>query len=65
LAIYDPGLSILITQSLPTLGLPLRAEAIIDARNIFDFQTGLTGEDGSLRLNNQGRMLRGGIQVRF
>jgi hypothetical protein len=65
LAIYDPGLSILITQSLPTLGLPLRAEAVIDARNIFDFQTGLTGEDGSLRLNNQGRMLRGGIQVRF
>jgi len=65
LAIYDPGLSILITQSLPTLGLPLRAEAIIDARNIFDFQTGVTGDDGSLRLNNQGRMLRGGIQVRF
>jgi hypothetical protein len=65
LAIYDPGLSVLITQSLPTLGLPLRAEAIIDARNIFDFQSGISGEDGILRLNTQGRMLRGGIQVRF
>ena len=65
LAIYDPGLSILITQSLPNLGLPLRAEAIIDARNIFDFQSGIAGDDGSLRLNAQGRMLRGGIQVRF
>jgi len=65
LAIYDPGLSVLITQSLPSLGLPLRAEAVIDARNIFDFQPGLAGEAGSLRLNAQRRLLRGGIQVRF
>lgn len=65
LAIYDPGLSILITQSLPTLGLPIRAEAIIDARNIFDFQSGVAGEEGTISLNAQRRMLRGGIQVRF
>ncbi len=65
LAIYDPGLSVLITQSLPSLGLPLRAEAIIDARNVFDFQSGICGDEGSLRLNAQRRMLRGGIQVRF
>ncbi|MEP6787439.1 MAG: carboxypeptidase-like regulatory domain-containing protein [Acidobacteriota bacterium] len=65
LAIYDPGLSVLVTQSLPNLGLPFRAEVIIDARNIFDFQTGVSGEEGSLKLNAQRRMLRGGIQVRF
>ena len=65
LAIYDPGLSVLVTQSLPTLGLPIHAEAIIDARNIFDFQSGITGDEGSLSLNAQRRMLRGGIQVRF
>ena len=65
LAIYDPGLSILVTQSLPSLGLPIRAEAIIDARNIFDFQPGVAGEEGSISLNAQRRMLRGGIQVRF
>lgn len=65
LAIYDPGLSILVTQSLPTLGLPIRAQAVVDARNIFDFQAGIFGEEGSLRLNAQRRMLRGGIQVRF
>lgn len=65
LAIYDPSLSILVTQSLPNLGLPIRAEAIVDARNLFDFQTGVTGEEGSLRLNSQGRILRGGILVRF
>jgi hypothetical protein len=65
LAIYDPSLSVLVTQSLPTLGLPFRAEAIVDARNLFDFQTGIAGEDGTLRLNSHRRALRGSIQVRF
>lgn len=65
MAIYDPSLSVLITQSLPTLGLPIRAEAVIDARNILDFQTGVSGEEGSLRLNSGRRVLRGGISVRF
>ena len=65
LAIYDPSLSILVTQSLPTLGLPIRAEAIIDARNLLDFQSGINGEEGSLKLNSGRRILRGGILVRF
>lgn len=65
LAIYDPGLSVKVTQSLPTLGLPIHAEAILDGRNLFDFQTGFDGEEGSLRLNLQRRNLRGGILVRF
>jgi hypothetical protein len=65
LAIYDPSLSVLVTQTLPTLGLPFRAEATLDARNLFDAQTGVSGEEGSLRLNSQGRILRGGISVRF
>ncbi len=65
LAIYDPGLSVKVTQSLPTLGLPFRAEAIVDARNLFDFQGGVSGEEGTLRLSGQRRTLRGGILVRF
>ena len=65
LAIYDPGLSVMVTQSLPTLGLPFHAEAVVDARNLFGFQTGVAGEEGGLRLNSQQRALRGGILVRF
>jgi hypothetical protein len=65
MTIYDPGLSIVVTQSLPTLGLPIRAEAIIDGRNLLDFQTGVNGEEGSLKLSSQRRVLRGGIMVRF
>jgi len=65
MTIYDPGLSIVVTQSLPTLGLPIRAEAIIDGRNLLDFQTGVNSEEGSIRLSAQKRILRGGIMVRF
>ena len=65
MAIYDPSLSVMVTQSLPNLGLPIRAQAMIDARNLFDLQTGASGEEGSLRLNSQKPILRGGILVRF
>lgn len=65
LAIYDPSLSVLVTQSLPNLGLPFQAQAVLDARNLFDFQTGVFGEEGSLRMNSHRRAVRGSIQVRF
>lgn len=65
LAIYDPSLSVFVTQSLPNWGLPIRAQAIVDARNIFDFQPNINIEEGSLRLNSQQRTLRGGIRLRF
>ena len=65
IAIYDPGLSVYVTQKLPNWGLPFQAQAVVDARNILDFQTGITGEEGSLRFNAHQRMVRGAIQVRF
>jgi hypothetical protein len=45
--------------------LPVDAEAIIDARNLFDYHPSVAGEEGSLLLNSQRRVLRGGILVRF
>ncbi len=65
LAIYDPSLSVLVTQNLPTLGLPFHAEAIVDARNLLGFTTGVSSDDRTLRVNGQQRALRGGILVRF
>jgi len=65
LAIYDPSLSVMVTQNLPTLGLPIHAQAIVDARNLLGFQTGVNTDDGFLKINSQQRMLRGGILVRF
>lgn len=65
MAFYDPSLSVLVTQNLPTLGLPVRAKAMFDARNLFDLQTMAANGDAALRLNSSRRFLRGGIAVRF
>jgi hypothetical protein len=43
LAVYDPSLSILVTQELPRFGLPVRFKALVDARNLFDM--GVMSED--------------------
>lgn len=60
-AIYDPNLSIVLTQPLPNLGLPIRAEAVIDLRNLLDQQH--TQEN--LKTAYHGRAFRGGISVKF
>jgi hypothetical protein len=65
MAFYDPSLSILVTQKLPTLGLPVRAKAMFDARNLLDVQTADANGETALRLNSSRRFLRGGIAVRF
>jgi hypothetical protein len=65
LAIYDPSLSVLVTQNLPSLGLPFRAVASVDARNILGFHSGIENEFGTLRLNSHRRVVRGSIRVRF
>jgi hypothetical protein len=66
LAVYDPSLSIMVTQDLPSFGLPLRAEAVIDARNLLDTQTSTEDSETLLQLNSAARRsVRGGISVRF
>lgn len=65
LAVYDPSLSILVTQELPSFGLPFRAVAVIDARNLLDVQTAADDGETRLLLNTSRRLLRGGISVRF
>lgn len=65
LAVYDPSLSILITQELPTFGLPVRAQAVIDARNLLDKQTCADDGETLMSVDAARRSLRGGISVRF
>jgi hypothetical protein len=65
LAVYDPSLSILVTQDLPTFGLPVRAEAIIDARNLLDTQVAAEDDETQFTIVSGRRSLRGGISVRF
>ncbi|MEP6923756.1 MAG: carboxypeptidase-like regulatory domain-containing protein [Pyrinomonadaceae bacterium] len=65
IAYYEPSLSVMITQNIPTWGLPLRAKAMLDARNLFDLSTATANGEQSLQLNSNRRILRGGIAVRF
>jgi hypothetical protein len=65
LAVYDPSLSILVTKELPTFGLPVRAQATVDARNLLDLTTGSDDGETQLLLGTTRRSLRGGISVRF
>lgn len=65
LAVYDPSLSIQVTQDLPTFGLPLRAQAIFDARNLLDVQPSTSNGETLLQVGTNGRSVRGGISLRF
>lgn len=65
LAVYDPSLSILVTHELPNFGLPVRAQATLDARNLLDATTGIEEGENALSLTTLRRTVRGGISVRF
>ena len=65
LGVYDPSLSIQVTQELPSFGLPVRAEAILDARNLLDAQASSENGDVLTFVGTNRRSVRGGISVRF
>lgn len=65
LGVYDPSLSIQVTQDLPSFGLPVQAEAILDARNLLDAQTSTDNGEFITFVGNGRRSVRGGISVRF
>ncbi|HYJ86898.1 MAG TPA: TonB-dependent receptor, partial [Pyrinomonadaceae bacterium] len=61
LAVYDPSLSIQVTQELPSFGLPVRAEAVIDARNLLDLQASIDNGETLTQISTGRRSVRGGI----
>jgi hypothetical protein len=65
LGVYDPSLSIQVTQELPSFGLPVRAEAVLDARNLLDVQTATDNGEVLTQVGTNRRSVRGGISVRF
>jgi hypothetical protein len=54
-----------IAQDLPNFGLPIRAEALIDARNLLDTQVTAEDREMTLSIFSPRRSIRGGIAVRF
>jgi hypothetical protein len=66
LDVYDPSLSVMVTQDIPELGfLPGDWQASLDARNLLDQQERVS-VDGQTRLLSQAhRLIRGSVSVRF
>jgi hypothetical protein len=65
LAVYDPSLSVQVTQELPSFGLPVRAEAVLDARNLLDVQPSVDNGEVVTQFSTSRRSVRGGISLRF
>jgi hypothetical protein len=65
LAVYDPSLSVQVTQELPSFGLPVRAEAVLDARNLLDVQPSTENGEILTQISTGRRSVRGGISLRF
>jgi hypothetical protein len=65
LAVYDPSLSVQVTQELPSFGLPVHAEAVLDARNLLDLQPSTENGEILTQLSTGRRSVRGGISLRF
>ena len=65
LGVYDPSLSIQVTQDLPSFGLPVRAEAVLDARNILDAPISTENGEVLTQVTANRRSVRGGISLRF
>jgi hypothetical protein len=65
LAVYDPSLSVQVTQELPRFGLPVRAEAVLDARNLLDVQPNADNGEILTQIGSGRRSVRGGISLKF
>jgi hypothetical protein len=66
IAAYDPNLSFLVTQELPTFGLlPGHMQAMLDVRNLLDQQASAGDDRQELIASRFQRLVRIGLSLRF
>ena len=65
MGVYDPNLSIYVTQALPNFGLPVKCQALIDVRNLLNQLNGVEGENVQLVAARSQRSVRGAISFRW
>lgn len=65
LSVYDPNINIYVTQDLPSFGLPVKWQAMVDIRNLLNQLGGV--DDGVLQLvaARNFRTVRGGVAFRW
>jgi hypothetical protein len=65
MSVYDPNINIYVTQELPSFGLPLRWQAIVDIRNLLDQVNGVEDNTAQIMALRARRAVRGGIAFRW
>lgn len=65
MSVYDPNINIYVTQDLPSFGLPLRCQAIVDIRNLLNQVGGVEDESLKLVAARNFRTVRGGLAFRW
>lgn len=65
MSVYDPNINIYVTQDLPSFGLPLRWQAIVDIRNLLDQINGVEDSTAQIIALRSRRTVRGGIAFRW
>ena len=65
MGVYDPNLSIYVTQALPNFGLPVKCQALIDMRNLLNQMNGVENENVQLVAARSQRSVRGAISFRW
>ena len=65
MSVYDPNINVYVTQELPSFGLPVQWQAIVDLRNLLNQIPAV--EDGSQQLlaTRTSRTIRGGLAFRW
>ncbi len=65
MSVYDPNVSIYVTQALPTFGLPVKCQALIDVRNLLNQMTGIESDTTQLIAARSQRSVRGAISFQW
>lgn len=65
MSVYDPNVSIYVTQLLPSFGLPVRCQALVDVRNLLNQSTGVENERAQLLAARLQRSVRGAISIQW
>jgi hypothetical protein len=65
MSVYDPNVSIYVTQALPTFGLPVKCQALVDVRNLLNQTIGLDSDSAQLIAVRSQRSVRGAISFQW
>jgi hypothetical protein len=65
MSVYDPNVSIYVTQALPTFGLPVKCQALVDLRNLLNQTIGVESDTAQLIAARSQRSVRGAISFQW